>query len=166
MHKHITLRWHGELDFTGTSDGAGTVAMGAAGSAESFRPAALLLASLAGCTGMDAISIMRKKRLQVERYEIDVEGEQREDHPRYFTSISVTHVVEGHAIDDKAVARAIELSARKYCVVGANLALGPTAINHRMRLIDEAGERECDCLTIGPSGAGMSAIDQPVAATA
>lgn len=156
MEKHIRARWQGELQFTATSDGAVSVPMGAEGVTDAFRPAALVLTSLAGCTGMDAISIMTKKRLRVERYEIDVVGQQREQHPRFFTTIEVTHLVEGHAIDDQAVARAIELSARKYCVVGANLAWGPTAINHRMRIVDEQGERSCDCLTIGPGGAGLS----------
>lgn len=156
MQKHITARWHSELLFTATSDEAGSVSLATAGTPDTFRPAALLLASLAGCTGMDAISIMAKKRLQVDGYHIDVVGDQREEHPRFFTAIEVTHIVAGQAIDDRAVARAIELSARKYCVVGANLAWGPTAINHRMRITDQDGERTCDCLTIGPHGAGLA----------
>lgn len=155
MEKHVRARWHGELDFRAASDEA-TVAMDASGATGAFRPAALVLAALAGCTGMDAISIMRKKRLHIDNYEVEVLGRQRDEHPRFFTSIEVTHIVEGRAIDDRAVARAIELSARKYCVVGANLAWGPTAINHRMHIVDEAGERDCDCLTIGPEGAGLS----------
>ncbi len=68
----------------------------------------------------------------------------------------VEHIVRGSAIPDKAVARAIELSARKYCMVGANLASGDARINHRMRIIDDAGERTCDCITIGPRGKGLS----------
>ena len=54
------------------------------------------------------------------------------------------------------MARAIELSARKYCMVGATIASGDCTINHRMRIIDEQGERTCDCLSIGPRGAGLS----------
>jgi putative redox protein len=87
---------------------------------------------------------------------VEVAGEQREAYPRLFTSITVEHVVTGTDIDDKAVARAIELSARKYCAVGATLATGDARINHRMRIIDEAGERTCDCVTIGPKGQGLS----------
>ena len=157
MEKHITVRWGGSaLDFTGTSDEGATVAMGGPDAAGVFRPAALVLAGLAGCTGMDAISIMTKKRLQVESYEVEATGTQRDEHPRFFTHIVVEHVVRGTAIDDKAVARAVELSARKYCVVGANLASGDTEINHLLRVIDEQGERSCDCLTIGPKGKGLS----------
>ncbi len=157
MKKHINVRWgNSDLDFTGTSDDGATVTMGGPESPGAFRPASLVLAGLAGCTGMDAVSIMSKKRLQVESYEVDAVGTQRDDHPKFFTDIVVEHVVRGRSIDDKAVARAIELSARKYCVVGANLASGDTAINHRMRIIDENGERTCDCLTIGPRGKGLS----------
>jgi putative redox protein len=153
--KHVTVRWSGGMEFEGTDEGGGA-SVAFSSRDEVFGPGLMMLAALGGCTGMDAISIMTKKRLRLERYQIDVVGEQREEHPRFFTTIEVTHIVEGHAIDDRAVARAIELSARKYCVVGANLAWGPTAINHRMRIIDEAGERTCDCLTIGPEGAGLS----------
>jgi putative redox protein len=157
MNKHITGRWGGNaLDFTGSGDDGATVQLGSADAPQTFRPAELVLASLAGCTGMDAISVMAKKRLQVESYEVEATGTQREEHPRFFTHIVVEHVVRGRSIDDKAVARAVELSARKYCVVGANLASGDTDINHLVRIIDENGERTCDCLTIGPKGAGLS----------
>jgi len=156
MEKHIHVRWSTGLDFRATSEDGASVTMGGPESTTSFRPAALVLAGLAGCTGMDAISIMAKKRLQIDRYEIEAVGQQRDEHPRFFTSIVVTHVLEGTSIDDAAVARAVELSARKYCVVGANLASGDTTINHQVRITDEAGERTCDCLTIGPRGRGLS----------
>jgi putative redox protein len=157
MEKHITVRWGNQaLDFTGTSDDGAQVALGSADAPHTFRPAELVLTGLASCTGMDAISIMAKKRLQVESYEVEATGTQRDEHPKFFTHIVVEHIVKGTSIDDKAVARAIELSARKYCVVGANLASGDTDINHKLRIVDENGERTCDCLTIGPKGAGLS----------
>ena len=157
MIKHVTVRWGNDaLDFTGTGDDGAAVQMGSADAPRTFRPAELVLAGLAGCTGMDAISIMTKKRLQIESYEVEATGTQRDEHPKFFTHIVVEHIVKGTSIDDKAVARAVELSARKYCVVGANLASGDTDINHRLRIVDENGERTCDCLTIGPKGAGLS----------
>lgn len=162
MEKRINVRWDGELDFEAANEDGVTMRMGAASSAvPAFRPAALVLVALAGCTGMDAISIMRKKRIEVGSYAIEVVGQQREEHPRLFTSIVVTHVVKGSAIEDKAVARSIELSSRKYCAVGATLASGDTTINHRMRISDDHGERTCDCLTIGPQGAGLSRYEKP-----
>lgn len=157
MEKRITVRWQNRsLDCTGATEEGATVALGGPDSPESFRPAALVLTALAGCTAMDAISIMQKKRLEVDSYEVKAVGTQRDEHPRSFSHIVLEHIVTGTAIDDRAVARAIDLSAGKYCVVGANLATGDCEINHRMRIIDEAGERTCDCLTIGPRGRGLS----------
>jgi len=154
MTKHVTVRWHGELDFDGTAESGAIVPM--SDKDEVFGPSQLVLAALGGCTGMDAASVMTKKKVAFEEYRVEVEGEQRESYPRSYTSITVEHVVRGEDIADKAVARAIELSARKYCMVGATIASGDCTINHRMRIIDAAGERTCDCLTIGPRGAGLS----------
>lgn len=154
MGKHQTVRWSGGLDFEATDEGGAQVTMSPA--PDRYGPAALVLAALAGCTGMDAASIMSKKKVAVDKYTVEVDGQQRESYPRSFTAITVDHVIEGKDIDDKAVARAIELSARKYCVVGATLASGDASINHRMRIIDQNGERTCDCLTIGPKGKGLS----------
>jgi putative redox protein len=156
MEKRITVTWRGDLDFEAGAAGGVTVPIGDAGTSATLRPTTLLLAALAGCTGMDAISIMRKKRQAVERYRIEASGTQRDEHPRIFTSIVLDHVIEGASIDDVAVARAIELSARRYCAVGAGLASGDTAIEHRFIIRDERGERTCDCLTIGPRGVGLA----------
>lgn len=155
MEKNVSLRWQGDLEFEASSEDGVSVRLGGAGSTTTYRPATLLLASLAGCTAMDAIAIMTKKRLAIERYVVEATGVQRDEHPRTFSSIMVTHIVEGESIDDVAVARAIELSARKYCVVGATIAAGDTSIDHRFVVRDAAGERTCDCLTIGPRGAGL-----------
>lgn len=154
MIKHVTARWTGELDFGGTDDGDGVVGMSQ--TQAQFGPSSLVLAALAGCTGMDAVSIMTKSRVDFDDYRVEVSGEQREDHPRAFTVITVEHVVSGTDIRDRDVARAIELSAARYCVVGATLATGDTTISHRMRITDRAGERTCDCITIGPRGNGLS----------
>lgn len=154
MTRYVSIRWHGEMDFE-ASDGRGAV-VPMSPREEAFGPGLMVLAALGGCTGMDAISILGKKQIQVDSYEVDVQGEQRETHPRSYTTITVEHIVRGPSIRDKDVARAIELSARKYCMVGANLASGDTVINHRMRVTDANGERTCDCITIGPRGAGLS----------
>lgn len=161
MEKRVTVRWSAGLDFEAGTDEGATVQLGGPGSPQTFRPTGLLLAALGGCTGMDAISILAKKRVHIESYRVEAVGQQRQEHPRSFTSIVVTHIIEGTSIDDTAVARAVELSARKYCVVGANLASGDTSINHRVIVRDENGERDCDCLTIGPKGTGLSHYGDP-----
>ncbi len=154
MTKHVTVRWHGELDFDAADEGGVIVPMSQTD--EAFSPSLMVLAALGGCTGMDAASVMTKKRVVFDEYRVEVTGEQRDAFPKAFTSIVVEHVVSGREVDDKAVARAIELSARKYCTVGATIATGDCAINHRLLITDEQGERTCDCITIGPRGAGLS----------
>jgi len=160
MEKRVNVRWSAGLDFEAVTDEGASAHMGGPDAPEAFRPAGLVLAALAGCTGMDAISILDKMRVAIDSYRVEAVGQQREEHPRFFTSIVVTHVLTGTSIDDTAVARAVELSARKYCVVGANLASGDTSINHLVRITDEKGERDCDCLTIGPKGKGLSHYEE------
>ncbi|HYX40628.1 MAG TPA: OsmC family protein, partial [Pyrinomonadaceae bacterium] len=84
-------------------------------------PMELLLLALGSCTGVDVISILRKKREQVTDYRIEVRGERRTEHPRAYTRIEVRHVVRGHNLSEKAVAQAIKLSEEKYCSVAATL---------------------------------------------
>jgi putative redox protein len=84
-------------------------------------PMELLLLALGGCTGVDVIDILRKKRQHVSDYRIEVHGDRREEFPRCFTKLYVKHIVSGRGVSEKAVARAIELSDQKYCSVAATL---------------------------------------------
>lgn len=113
------------------------------------RPAELLLMALAGCTAMDVISILRKKRQPVDRYEVSVVGEQRGGHPAVFDTIEVTHTVHG-VVEPEAVRRAIELSATRYCAVGATLSSGVTQIRHRYRLRAAGVLLEAEVCSTGP----------------
>ena len=81
------------------------------------RPTELLGVALAGCTSMDVISILRKKRQAIDRYEVRVTSHQVDDPPHNFVLVEVEHRFEGEAVDPAAVARAIELSRTKYCSV-------------------------------------------------
>ncbi|HEV8589750.1 MAG TPA: OsmC family protein [Pyrinomonadaceae bacterium] len=84
-------------------------------------PMEMLLLALGSCTGVDVISILKKKRQQVSDYRIEVSGERRDNHPRAYTRLHVKHVVHGRGISEQAVASAIELSDTKYCSVAATL---------------------------------------------
>ena len=84
-------------------------------------PMELLLLALGACTGVDVISILKKKRQRVTDYRIEVSGERREDHPRAYTKMFVKHIVHGRGVSEQAVARAVELSETKYCSVAATL---------------------------------------------
>ena len=133
----VTLEGDG-LRFTASSGSGHSIVLDNADGDAGMRPAELLPVALAGCTGMDVISILRKKRQAVSGYRIEVDGTQMDGHPNAFTRMDVTHVVEGVGVDVEAVSRAIELSASKYCSVGATLASGMVEIHHGYRVIDTA----------------------------
>ena len=84
-------------------------------------PMELLLLALGGCTGVDVIDILKKKRQHVTGYRIEVHGDRRAEFPRAYTKLYVKHIVSGRGVSEKAVARAIELSDQKYCSVAATV---------------------------------------------
>ena len=88
-------------------------------------PLHLLLLSIAGCTAMDVVSILRKKRKQVTGLSVEVQGKQRSEHPKVYESIEMFYRARGTGVDPKSVERAIELSRSRYCPVIAML--GETA---------------------------------------
>lgn len=122
------------------------------GDGAAASPKETLLAALAGCTGMDVASILRKKRQSATSYEIGVTGESGEEHPKVFTSIVVEHRVAGQ-VEAEALRRSIELSATRYCPVNAMLSATVT-ITHRYRLISTYGRSvEAVVAVTGPGGA-------------
>lgn len=94
------------------------------------RPKMLTLASLAGCTGMDVISILKKMQVNVEYFNIEVEGELTEEHPKYYKAIHLTYQFKGNNIDPEKVEKAINLSQEKYCGVNALLRKGADISYH------------------------------------
>ena len=88
-------------------------------------PMELLLIAVGGCTAVDVVDILRKKRQEVSDYKIELSGERRDEHPRSFSKINVHHIVYGRNISAQAVESAIKLSNEKYCSVAATVR--PTA---------------------------------------
>lgn len=114
------------MSFVGTADTGFTLPLGAdpsvGGINDGFRPMELMAISLAGCTAMDVISILKKKRQDVSSFEVRVHVERATEHPKVFTHIKVEYHVGGREIDPEAVRRAIELSSTQYCSAQAMLA--------------------------------------------
>jgi putative redox protein len=88
-------------------------------------PMEFLLVALGSCTGVDVVSILRKKREHLTDYRVEVRGQRRAQHPRSYQRMEVHHIVTGRNISERSVAQAIELSEQKYCSVAATLR--PTA---------------------------------------
>ena len=153
--KSVRLRHDTGTRFVATTGSGHEVAMDDTAGNTGPRPTELVLAAIAGCTALDVIDILTKKRQVVDAYSIEVSGTQREKPPHVFTDITVVHVVEGN-VETAAVARSIELSATKYCTVSNQIAAGPARISHRYTIRRPgsdgapAGEESAEVVVTGP----------------
>lgn len=98
-------------------------------------PMEVLLMALGGCTGMDVVSILRKKRVAFDGVEVRIQGERAPEHPRRYTAIQLEYVVQGRDIPPKAVEDAARLSFEKYCSVAATLR-GAAQLSYTVRIVD------------------------------
>ncbi|MBF8295990.1 MAG: putative redox protein [Bacteroidetes bacterium] len=109
------------------------------GSLAGSTPKELLLMALAGCTSSDVVPILKKRRVPLQGYEVNVKGVEREEHPRIFTGIHVEYVFYGDGINPADIERALELSDTKYCSVSAILrASAPITHSYRIESSVEA----------------------------
>jgi putative redox protein len=134
------VTWKHDLAFTGTANSGFSIPLGTGGlpgEGEGTSPLELLGISLAGCTGMDVVDILRKKRQDVTGFEVRVHGDRTSEHPRAFTHLTVEYVVTGHHIEQAAVERAVELSVTKYCSVLAMLSKA-AEIEHKITIMEDA----------------------------
>ncbi|MFJ7724627.1 OsmC family protein [Neobacillus sp. NPDC097160] len=120
----FTINWKEKMAFSGVTPSGHDFIMDAAsevgGENTGPRPTELLLQAVAGCTGMDIISILHKMRLEPASFQMDVTGERAEEHPKKFTSINIHYAFDGELPEDKVI-RAIQLSKDKYCSVSHSL---------------------------------------------
>ncbi len=118
------IKWTGNMTFSGVTPSGHELIMDAAeevgGQNVAPRPTELLLYAVAGCTGMDIISILKKMRLDPKSFRMEVKGDREEEHPKRFTDITIHYALEGDIPEDKVV-RAIQLSKDKYCSVSHSL---------------------------------------------
>jgi putative redox protein len=137
---HAKAVWNGDMGFAGANQQGFLVPMDAdkkvGGHDMGFRPLELLAIGLAGCTGMDVISILKKKRQEVTQFEVNAEVERSAEHPKVFTKIVLEYKFVGKDLDPQAVERAVELSETKYC--GAQAMLRETAeITHKITITQQ-----------------------------
>jgi putative redox protein len=143
----------GPSRFVGTTGSGRQVTFGDLAPAGEQSPVEIVVAALASCSAMDVISIATKKRQQVERYEVHVVGDQRDEYPQVLTEATVTHEFWGTDLSEAAIRRSIELSATKYCPVNAMVSAGATTVHHRYSIHSsgtDAYEREGEVLATGP----------------
>jgi len=137
MNANVT--WKHGMSFEGSAAPSGfSLQLGTdpavGGSNDGFRPLELFLIGLAGCTAMDTISILSKMKQDVTGFEVNVQAEQKNEHPRAFIKVVLEYVITGNKIDDSAVERAVKLSEERYCP--AQAMLSPTVpIEHKIKIL-------------------------------
>ncbi len=132
--------WKQRMSFDGTADSGFTVPLGThaavGGDEDGFLPMELFLVALGGCTGMDVISILSKKRQQVTGFEIRIDAERATEHPKVFTKIVLEYIIKGRGIEKEAVERAVDLSTTRYCPAQAMLGK-VVPIDQKITIIEE-----------------------------
>ncbi len=118
----IDVAWKGDTGFVGETPDGARVVMGEVNGEKGLSPMQLLLASVAGCTGVDVVLILNKMRVPFSDFRITIQGWRREEHPRVYTRVRLTYHVWGKHLDPQAVERAVRLSLEKYCSASATLA--------------------------------------------
>ena len=152
-HRTASLVHEGGMRFQATTGTGRTIVFGDESERGELSPVETVAAALAACSAMDVVSILDKKRQVYATYRIDVQAEQRDEYPQVYTRIDVTHVVEGTAVAEAAVRRAVELSASKYCPVNAMISAGATEVHHHFRVRSsgpEAIEASGEVMVTGP----------------
>jgi len=127
MKEKINNTWIGDMAFEAEVQGF-KIALDAdpsvGGQNKGPKPKALTLVSLAGCTSMDVISILKKMRVEPEYFNVEVEGELTEEHPKYYHSIHVRYIFRGKDLPMAKLEKAVNLSEERYCGVSALLSKG------------------------------------------
>jgi putative redox protein len=114
---NLEVTWQEDNLFLAENESGGQAYLGG----DHIRPMQMILASLAGCSGVDVVSILKKKRVDFSDLQIKVSGKRADSHPKVYTDIHITYYVWGENIKEKDVQQAIELSEEKYCSVSAML---------------------------------------------
>lgn len=124
MKESIDVNWTGNMSFE-ASIGEHKISIDAdpsvGGQNKGPKPKPLLMVALAGCTGMDVVSILKKMRVDYEGLNIKVEGELTEDHPKKYTKMQVIYEFKGENLPMDKLEKAVDMSKEKYCGVSASL---------------------------------------------
>jgi putative redox protein len=123
MKESINVNWLGDLSFEAEINGHSIILDAkteAGGRNRGPRPKPLMMVALAGCTGMDVASLLKKMRIEVESFIVRVEGELTEEHPKHFTAMHTIYEFKGKDLPLDKLKKAVELSQETYCGVSAS----------------------------------------------
>lgn len=120
MDTSINVKWNGKMAFETNLQGHSLVmdaGSESGGENSGVRPKSLLLASLAGCTGMDVVSMLAKMRVGIEDFELIIEADIEKEHPKYYNRINVVYQFKGKDLPYEKLKKAVDMSFDKYCGV-------------------------------------------------
>lgn len=120
MKHTVDTLWQGNMKFDALVSGHHLIMDAlpvSGGNDEGVRPKELMLASLAGCTAMDVISILKKMRIKPEYFNVRVEAEMTEEHPKHYTSMHIVYEFKGENLETDKLQKAVDLSQERYCGV-------------------------------------------------
>lgn len=122
MKKSIEVNWKGGMAFETMLDGHKLVidAVPEVGGKDlGPRPKVLMLVALGGCTGMDVVSMLKKMRVEVEKFSMRIDGNITEEHPKHFDNIRLVYSFTGDNLSRQKIEKAVNMSIEKYCGVSA-----------------------------------------------
>ena len=119
--REVVAEWQEQSVFVGRNGNGGVVQIGSSEGKPGIGPMEMLLFGIAGCTGVDIVNILTKKRKKLLELQIKVRGKRAEAHPKVFTDIEIVYLLVGQNLEPKAVEQAIQLSEEKYCSASAML---------------------------------------------
>lgn len=134
------IKYTSGLQFVGEADSGHAIVMDGdekfGGRNTGLRPMELLLIGVGGCSGMDIVSVLKKKKERLTDLEINVSGKKAEEYPQKYTEINIEYIVKGKGLSEEAVKKAVNLSMDKYCSVKATLE-GSAKITFSYKIINE-----------------------------
>lgn len=134
------VKWLDNMSFVGESESGHSVVMDgppdSGGRNMGVRPMEMVLLGMGGCTAFDVVMILQRQRQAITDCHVELSAERADEVPKVFTSIHVHYVVKGKGLDAKKVARAIDMTAEKYCSVSIMLAQSAD-VTHDFEIIEE-----------------------------
>ena len=117
----VTTRWKADMLLISDNPSGQKLAIDAGpengGNSDGYRPKALMLSALAGCSGLDIASLFKKMKIDVDTFEVVIDAELTEEHPKYYNKVHVNYHFYGTDLNEKKIAKAVALSVDKYCGV-------------------------------------------------
>ena len=114
---HITTKWLGEMAFESNNTSGNSFKIDDSEGSDGLRPKSLMLSGLAGCSGLDVASLIKKMKLEVDEFTIEAIANLTDEHPKYYDSVVLEYHFHGSDLSEKKLQRAVDLSVEKYCGV-------------------------------------------------